>query len=167
MDLETSDEEMSAVNSKFAPMTDDIDMQPDEEEDIEFQLQHLREYENEKQLELLRREIGHIIVHGLQPSEGWYDERFEHINQYSKLDWTGLALRFRGKDEFIHQAAMHTHQLLGELLEERSTKPNFHLHSYRTALHNIHAIWNYYKQLYMGDEHDTDIMNLIEGIKFM
>jgi hypothetical protein len=157
------DVEMAATDIQ----DEDIAMKPQPEEDIEFQLQHLREYENEKQLDLLRREIGHIVVHGLQPSEGWYDERFEHINQYSKLDWTGLAQRFRGKDDFIYQLAQQTHHLLGELLEERSTKPNFHLQTYRMTLHNIHAVWNYYKQLYMGDEQDTDIMNLIEGIKFM
>jgi hypothetical protein len=136
-------------------------------EDIEFQLQHLREYENEKQLDLLRREIGHLIVHGIQPPEGWYDERFEHISLYSKLDWSGLATRFYKKDEFICQGALQINQLLTELLEDRATRPNFNINTYRRALYSIQSVWNYYKQLYMGDEQDTDILNLIEGIKFM
>jgi hypothetical protein len=58
---------------------------------IEWELEHLQEFNNEKQLRLLRQEIAHIISHGLQVPEGWYDERFEYIYKYSQIDWLNLA----------------------------------------------------------------------------
>lgn len=133
---------------------------------IEYELEHLKEYGNEKQLELLKREIGHIVAHGLQPSEGWYDERFEHINLYSNLGWTHLAKRFHNKDQYIHDTAIYIMRLSDELLEERGSKPNFHLSTYHQMIHNIYNIWNYYKQLY-GSSDDADMMDLIEGMSFL
>jgi hypothetical protein len=142
-------------------------MDVDVEGDIELELQHLKDFGNEKQLDLLRREIGHITAHGIQPCEGWYDERFAHINQYSKLDWSGLATRFHNKDQYLYDAAGYIIRLTHELLEDRATKPNFHLGTYHSFIHNIQNVWKYYKQVYVGDEADKDIMDLIEGIKFM
>ena len=137
------------------------------QEDTEHALQHLKDYDNEKQLKLLRQEIGHIIAHGLQPSEGWYDERFEYIYQYSKLDWSNLATRFANKDHFLYETAIYIIRLGNELLDERGTKPNFHLQTYHSFIHSIHAVWGYYKQVYAAAETDTDILDLIEGIKFL
>ncbi len=137
-----------------------------DENDIEFELEHLKEYGNEKQLDLLKREIGHIVAHGLQPSEGWYDERFEHINLYSNLGWSQLAQRFHKKDDYIHDTAIYIMRLADELLEERGTKPNFHLKTYHSLIHSVQNIWNYYKQLY-GSGDETDMMDLIESMSFL
>jgi hypothetical protein len=145
-------------------MNDDEDMV--EEVDIEWQLSHLKEYDNEKQLDLLRREIGHIVAHGLQPSEGWYDERFEYINTYSKLGWAQLSQQYHNKDQYMHDTAFHILRLLDELLEERSTKPNFHLPSYYSLIHNIQNIWYYYKEIYAEGE-DDDMMKLVEGMSIL
>jgi len=150
MDLE--DEDMNSVTS--------------DDTDIEWALAHLKEYDNEKQLDLLRREIGHIVAHGLQPSEGWYDERFEHINLYAHLGWSQLAQKFHNKDEYIHDNSIYIMRLADELLEERGCKPNFHLGTYHRLIHSVQSIWNYYKQLY-GSGDDTDMMDLIEGMSFL
>jgi hypothetical protein len=167
MDAEMS---MYSENSATVKIPRDSKMEEDtdmEENDIEFELQHLKQFGNEKQLDLLRREVGHIVAHGLNPCEGWYDERFEHINLYSKLDWPGLARRFHNKDKFLHDTAIYIMRLSDELLEERGTKPNFHIATYHILIHSVQSVWDYYKQVYCADEDDTDIMDLIEGIKFM
>ena len=150
MDLD--DEEMNVSN---------------DENDIEFELEHLKEYGNEKQLDLLKREIGHIVAHGLLPSEGWYDERFEHINLYANLGWSQLAQRFHKKDDYIHDTAIYIMRLADELLEERGSKPNFHLKTYHSLIHSVQNIWNYYKQIYSGGGDDTDMADLIEGMMFL
>jgi hypothetical protein len=138
-----------------------------QEIDIENEMEHLKEFGNEKQLDLLRREIGHIIAHGLQPSDGWYDERFEYINLYSQLGWSQLAQRFHNSDQYIHDTSMYIMRLSDELLEERSCKPNFHLGTYHNLIHNVQSIWNYYKQVYCGDEDDTDVIDIINGMTFL
>jgi hypothetical protein len=136
-------------------------------EDIEWELEHLEEFDNEKQLELLRKEIDHILAHALSPSEGWYDERFDYIAKYSQLDWRGLSERFYEKDEFLHNIAIYIISLLKELIEDRCTRPNFNLETYHLLIHNIQNTWTYYKDVYMGDETDVDVLDLIEGLTFM
>lgn len=137
------------------------------ESDIEYEIERLKEFDNTKQLNILKREIGHIVAHGLMPCEGWYDERFTYINEYSKLGWAEMARRFHGKDQYLHDTAVYIMRLLDELLEERGSKPNFHLPTYHRVIHDIHNIWNYYSQVYMGSEEDTDVVDLIEGMKFL
>jgi hypothetical protein len=142
-------------------LDEDIIESKDSEGDIEFELIHLKQFDNEKQLDLLKREIGHIVAHGFTPPEGWYDERFEHINLYSQLGWRQIAQRFHNKDQYIHDTAIYISRLSDELLEERGTKPNFHLGTYHRMIHNIQNIWNYYKQLYCDED---DMMDLISGM---
>jgi hypothetical protein len=167
MDTEMTTQYFQENHSMWGGEPVEEEMEVEEEDDTEHALQHLKTYDNEKQLNLLRREIGHIIAHGLQPPEGWYDERFEYIHQYSQLDWTNLATRFGNKDQYLHDTAIYIIRLARELLDERETKPNFHLQTYHTFVHSVHAVWCYYKQVYAQEETDTDILDLIEGIKFM
>jgi hypothetical protein len=134
--------------------------------DIEDALTHLKDFSNEKQLSILKREIGHIMVHALVPSEGWYDERFEHINLYAHLGWSYLAQRFHRKDDYLHDTAMYIMRLADELMEDRGSKPNFHLVTYYNLIMNVQNIWNYYKQVY-GSGDDTDMMDLIESMSFL
>jgi hypothetical protein len=142
-------------------------MDEDTTEDIEWELQHIKDFSNEKQLDLLRREVGHIVDHGLFPSEEWYDKRFEHINMYSQLTWIETANRFHNKDQYIHDTSLQTMGLLDELIEERGTRPNFNILTYHRVINNIYNIWNYYSQTYMGNEDDPDMMDLIEGMTFL
>ena len=111
--------------------------------------------------------MGHITAHGLIPSEGWYDERFEHINMYSQLEWSQLAQRFHNKDNYMHDTSIYILRLLDELIEERCTKPNFNLGAYHRMIHSIGNIWNYYKETYCLSEEDDTMMDLIEGMRFL
>jgi hypothetical protein len=151
-------------------MEEDDDMTlsvSDSEDDIEWDLQHLKDFNNLKQLDVLRREVGHIVAHGLIPPEGWYDERFEHINEYAHLGWGEMAKKFHNKDQYLHDTALYIMRLSDELLEERGTKPNFHIPTYHRMIHEIQNIWNYYSQVYKGQETDEDMMDLIEGMMFL
>lgn len=147
-------------------LDDDYEMteQMSQETDIENELEHLKDYGNEKQLNILKREIGHIVAHGLQVAEGWYDERFQHINMYSQLGWHHLAQKFHNKDQYIHDTSVYIMRLLDELLEERGSKPNFHLRTYYNLVHNIYSIWNYYKQIYCEEDDMMDLINGMSGL---
>jgi len=158
---------------EFAKMDIDYPMDLDDQtmthevNDIESELENLKEFNNEKQLDLLRREIGHIVAHGALPPEGWYDERFEYILMYSKLDWISLAKRYHSTDQYMHNTALYIMRLIDELLEERGTKPNFHIRTYHRMIHEIQNIWHYYKQIYCTNDEDDEMMNLIGGISNM
>lgn len=135
-----------------------------DEGDIEYELQHLKSFNNAKQLDLLRREVGYIVAHSLIPPEGWYDDRYEYINKYSTLGWAEMANKYHNKDQYLHDTSLYIMRLLDELLEERGTKPNFHIPTYYRVIHDIQNIWNYYSQVYMTGIEDADIMDLIEGM---
>ncbi len=132
--------------------------------DIEYELIHLHDFDNEKQLRILRQEVVHITTHNIIPQEGWYDDRFEYIYKYSQVDWLTLAKTYHNKDQFLHNTAIYISKLLEELMDERCCEPNFTLASYCSLLHNIMNLWNYYKELYLTEEDDDDILSLINGI---
>jgi hypothetical protein len=123
--------------------------------------------ENAKILDQLRHEITHIITYELTPSEGWYDERYEYIAQYSQIDWRGMMTKFHKKDQYIHDTAHYILRLLEELIDERGTKPNFNLHTYHRVIHDIQNLWYYYSQVYLGEETDEGVIDIIQGMKFL
>ena len=139
----------------------------DTEDDIEYQLKHLRCYDNLKQLKLLNKEIRHIVLHGIQPEDDWYDERFVMIDIYSTLGWENLAMRFQNRDDYIYNASSYIMMFLRELIEDRSTKARFNLITYRNLLYNVKSVWDYYSREYMKGETDIDILDIIEGVRFM
>lgn len=139
----------------------------DDDTDIEYQLENLKEYDNLKQLKLLKKEIGLILAQGIIPPEEWYTDRFMNIYTYSTLAWDNLVKRFDKRDEYIYNTASYIIRLLNELLEERSVKASFNLESYSCLLFNILSVWIYYNRAYMGGETDSDMLDLIEGIQFM
>lgn len=130
--------------------------------DIEKALNNLDEFNNLTQLKILKSEINHIMLHNVTPTEGWFDERFLHIQIYSQLGWFELAHRFYKKDNFMFNKSKLINELCIELLEEYSTKPNFTLNKYYILINEISNIWQYYYTKYMGEEKDDDIINLIE-----
>ncbi len=143
----------------------EIAQEENQEEDIEYQLTHLDEYDNVTQLNLLKREISHIVFHGIEPSEGWFDERWQNIYNYSKVAWQELSDRYKNNDDYIHSTAFIITKLLEELLEDRCTHPNFPLNTYHTLIHNIHSIWHYYSANYVEPEMDDSMNALLSGIK--
>ena len=75
-----------------------------------------------------------------------------------------MAKRFHNNDQYIHDTALYIMRLLDELIEERGTKPTFHIPTYHRVIHEIRNVWNYYSRLYMAGEEDSDVMDLIEGM---
>ena len=136
--------------------------------DIEEALDNLDSLDNHTQLIMLKKEINHYTIHGIEPAEGWYDERFRIIQTYSELNWYDLVQKFHGKDDYIHDSAILIMRMCYDLLEECSIKPNFHLKTYYRLLHTISNVWQYYQSNYLeSEEHDEDINNLIEGLAQM
>jgi hypothetical protein len=162
--IDEDDDNMNIYNS--IDKSDNISVES-VESDIEWQLENLNRFNNEKQLELLKKEIGHIMVHSVIPPEGWFDERYKIIMEYYKLGWGELAKRFKNKDEYIHNTAHIIQNYLEELMEERYTRPNFTIRIYYQMIMNVHSIWHYYSKVYVGNEEDTDVIDLIEGMKFL
>ena len=135
--------------------------------DDEWKLKNIDQLDNEEQLNIIMREINHIMCQGIKPSDEWYNDRFRHINLYSHINWADLSNRFDTKDAYINETAANIHQLVGELIEERSTKRVFNLAIYYRAILYIKELWSYYKDTYMGDESDINVVDLIEGLKFL
>ena len=105
--------------------------------------------------------------HGIKPTDDWYNKRFHYINTYASINWSDLSSRFNNKDEYINETAAHILELIADLVEERSVKREFNLAKYYRAILNIKELWAYYKDSYMGDESDTNVVDLIEGLKFL
>lgn len=141
-------------------------------EDIQYELLskndlNLHHYNNTRQLELLKKEIGNIVVHKVIPPEGWFDERFIYIHMYSQINWEDLSKRFHNKDDYIHTTASYINRVLDELIDERGTKPNFNILTYYRVINDIYGIWKYYSTVFMEEETDEGIIDLIEGMTFL
>ncbi len=139
----------------------------DLQDDEVFETDEEEEENNLEQLHYLTAEAVHMIEHGIQPSEGWYDEHYRYIYRYSTLGWEHLIDRFQYKDNIMASLATTIRSLIQELLDEYSTKPNFNFQNYYTLLCNINNIWRYYSQTYIGSETDSSVVDLIEAMSFL
>lgn len=127
----------------------------------------LEQYDNYTQLTYLRREIQDILFRTIQPSEEWYRDRIRKVVTYSELDWTGMALRFDGKDHHLHHVATRIVELHDVILEQWSVSPHFHLPTYAHLLEEIDHLWDYYRNQYVGEETDEEVIELIENLTHM
>ncbi len=132
--------------------------------DIEEAIKNIEKYDNITQLDILKKEISHILIHNIRPSEGWYDDRFRYIQKYSEIEWKDLAKRFHGKNDYIHTSALQIIEMCDQILEECSTHPNFNLYIYESLLYQIYDTWLYYKQLFVAEENDEDMVELVETL---
>ena len=134
---------------------------------FDLEIQNLKMFDNIKQLEILIREVSYITKNGIKPLDEWYDDRFEFIVTYSKLDWNGMVERFNGKDKYIYDTVLLIIQLITRLLEERATKRFFYIPTYHTMLYNISTVWEYYNTTYVCGETDTNVVDIVEGLMYM
>lgn len=134
---------------------------------FDLEIQNLKMYNNLKQLEILNREAAYITTNGIKPLDEWYDDRFEYIVKYSQLNWTELVERFNYRDEYIYNISLDIIQLLNRLLEERAVSRFFYIPTYHTLIYNVEKCWTYYNNTYVCGESDIDVVDLIEGIKFL
>lgn len=119
---------------------------------------------NLDELYSLYNEASHMIVNNTKPSEGWYEDKFKYIYKYSTIDWDGLIARLGDKDKIIQTLATQIKHIVDDLMDDYGGKPDFDFNKYFNLLTNIINIWRYYSDKYMGDEKDSDILDLIEGM---
>ena len=122
---------------------------------------------NLEELQYLLDEAQHMILHGIVPTEGWYDDHFRYVYKYSKVDWNDIIKRFRDKDNIMYELAANIKYTIETLMESYSGKPDFDFNDYYVVLQNIFNIWRYYSNKYMGDETDSDVLDIIEGMTFL
>ena len=134
---------------------------------LEKELNQLEYFDNITQLDILLREVVYITTNHIKPLDEWYDDRFEYIYKYSQLSWNDLICKFKGKDEYIHDTSIQVIQLITRLFEERATKRLFYIPTYHTLLFNIKNIWDHYNKGYVCGESDIDVVDLVEGMKFL
>ena len=133
----------------------------------DFELQNIKLFDNLKQLDILNREVAHIVTQGIKPLDDWYDDRFEFIVKYSQLNWLELTERFNYKDKYIYDTSIEIIKLLNRLLEERATKRFFYIPTYHLMICNVKNCWNYYNSTYVCGESDIDVVDLIEGMTYL
>ena len=150
-------------------MEEDVVIEESITENMEEKLERLEEFDNETQLELLHYEIEHIVMHGVQPYEGWYEERMNHIQAYQSIDWNDLATRSYQRDNKIYEAAMNIIDHIEQLEDEWSTSPVFNLCVYQRLIELIRTVWKYYSQeYYVTDLTKTvDILDLMNSMDNM
>lgn len=128
---------------------------------------HFTKNSNVRELEMLCREIDHIMANGISPPEAWYERRYENLQTYSELGWTSMAQRFHHIDHYIQNTSMNILNNLEDLMEEYHNKQFFHLRNYQHLLHDIGELWTYYQTTYIGNESDPDVGELIVGLTHM
>ena len=137
--------------------------QPEQQQNVE----EMNSNDNLRELHNLHDEAVHMIEHGIQPTEGWYDERYKNIYTYSLLNWDDMTRRFKNKDTIVYEMCIKTKQYIQDILESYSGKPDFDFSVYYTILCNIINLWRYYCEKYIGAERDDDIVDIIEGMTFL
>ena len=141
--------------------------QSDMMEDIEMKLEELQQHPESTQLEMMTYESEHILEHGVQPSQEWYEERFIKLYQYSELNWSDFAQRYQLDNAYLAEKAQQIQQALGHLIEEWAVSPVFDLSIYYSALHDIMELWKYYESEYIDENHDMDVSDLISGVRHL
>jgi len=136
-------------------------------EDVEMNLEELQQHGEATQLEMLNAEIGHMYEHGIQPTQGWFEDRFLKIYQYSELNWKDLHLKYRFQNPSLSEQAERIMKGLNQLVEEWSVSPIFDLDTYYATLHEMNQLWKYYEMEYVDENHDDDVSDLIAGLKHM
>ncbi len=118
-------------------------------------------------LQRLYEEATVMIKNNQAPSEGWYDDRYKYIYKYSHLNWNEMASRFRNKDLVIYDLCVQTKLHIQDILDGYSGVPNFDFNTYYTIICSIIKLWEYYSNKYVGDESDTDLVDLAEAMSFL
>ena len=130
-------------------------------------LEALHALDKGEQLKWLRREITYVLQNELQPTQEWFEDRTPLIYSYQTVNWASVMERFNGKDPHMHLTASNITALLGLLEDQLSVSAYFNLNTYYKLLDEIHHIWTYYKQHYVGDETDEDVIDLVEMVSFL
>ena len=116
-------------------------------------------------LHMLAAESTRLIRESNKPNKDWFQERIVKIFEYSGLDWAELATRYKDSDVFLSEKAAKIQQGLAYIISDWSTQPVFDLSVYHIVILDINELWTYYENNYIDENHDSDISDLISGLK--
>jgi hypothetical protein len=116
-------------------------------------------------LRMLAIESTRLIQDSKKPNKDWYQERIVKIFEYSGLDWTDLTTRYKNNDVFLSEKAAKIQEGLAYIISDWSTQPVFDLSVYHIVIFEINELWTYYENNYIDENHDSDISDLISGLK--
>lgn len=136
-------------------------------ESAEMELEELQQHPEATQLELLMYESEHIMEHGVQPSQEWYEARFLKIYQYSELNWSDFTQQFHARNPSLAEMSHRIQHALAHLVEEWGVSPIFDLSIYYGALHDMNELWKYYSAEYMDEQEDEEVSDLIVGLRHL
>ena len=118
-------------------------------------------------LQMLVDESTKIIQTENKPTTDWFRERIVKIFEYAGLDWAELAYKYNESDNFLSEKASKIQEGISYLIDDWSTQPVFDLTVYHTVILDINELWVYYESNYIDENYDTDISDLISGLKHL
>jgi len=118
-------------------------------------------------LQMLVDESTKIIQTENKPNTDWFRERIVKIFEYAGLDWAELAFKYNESDNFLSEKASKIQEGISYLIDDWSTQPVFDLTVYHTVILDINELWVYYESNYIDENYDTDISDLISGLKHL
>ena len=118
-------------------------------------------------LQMLADESNKIIGEKQKPNKDWFRERILKIFEYSGLDWVDLSFKYKETDIFLSEKASKIQQGISYLIHDWSTQPFFDLSVYNTVILGIKELWFYYESNYVDENGDSDISDLISGLKHL
>ena len=118
-------------------------------------------------LQMLAEESNKIIGEKQKPNKDWFRERILKIFEYSGLDWVDLSFKYKETDIFLSEKASKIQQGISYLIHDWSTQPFFDLSVYNTVILGIKELWFYYESNYVDENGDSDISDLISGLKHL
>lgn len=118
-----------------------------------------------KYLHMLVAESTTLLRESNKPNKDWYQERIVKIFEYSGLDWIELTKRYKDSDVFLSEKSAKIQEGLAYIISDWSTQPIFDLSVYHIVILDINELWNYYENNYIDENHDSDISDLISGLK--
>ena len=128
------------------------------------QLQHISDYTNLVQLEILQKEINYIQMSAMEPSPQWYEERIDKIYEYNTLNWDEMQVLFRDKDEYLRNGSAYVRRMLDYLIYQWTSNEMFELKAYKELIDYIYHIWKHYETWYIGGNTDPDMVDLVENM---
>lgn len=132
-------------------------------ESLEEKLEHLSEYSNLTQLQLLIQEIEFMMDHGLQPDAPWFERRIDYVIAYSALNWRDLT-----EQTFDERLATWCRTILQsgqKLMDDWSVGPIFDISDYYTMLHAVEEARAHFFEHYAKDDTDVDLFQVIAGME--
>lgn len=125
----------------------------------------MSQYNEVKYLHMLVAESTTLLRESNKPNKDWFRELIFKIFEYSGLDWEELTKRYKDSDVFLSKKAAKIQEGIAYIISDWSSQPIFDLSVYHIVILEINELWTYYENNYIDENHDSDISDLISGLK--